>query len=82
MCGPPHRCQKVGLAIPLAIFWGKTRFTPISSVDTTPYLSWEYVTDPDGMERPDATTDQKVAIASAGQSMVLSLLCRGHAIAS
>jgi hypothetical protein len=80
--GQRHLFSEGLLAIPFGNLSGKTVQTVSKHADIARHLTWMDMTGPDGMDRPGATTDQKVAIASAGQSMVLSLLCRGHAIAS
>jgi hypothetical protein len=45
------------LAIPLAILWGATGFTTIYSVDAARYLTWEYATGRDSLDRQGATPE-------------------------
>ncbi len=48
------------MAIPLAIHSGQLGRIALHSADVTPYLSWEYATGKDGVDGPEATTDQRI----------------------
>jgi hypothetical protein len=58
--GQRHLFSEGLLAIPFGNLSGKTVQTVSKHADIARHLTWMDMTGPDGMDRPGATTDQKV----------------------